>query len=77
MGLSDRAEQFLILFNQTPERWLSRVELSERLNKKRLNPSDVAALEYMVEKGMLDAQQVKIGGVIGYVWIYRARQKSA
>ncbi len=63
------------IFDAEPGKWFARLEIAEKFNKKRLNPSEVAALEYMVEKGELEVQQIKIGGAIGYLLIYHRVQR--
>ena len=75
MALSDHINRMNAIFDTDPGKWFARLEIAEKLNKKRLNPSEIAALEYMVEKGDLESQRVRIGGAIGYLHIYHRVQR--
>lgn len=68
----ERADKLQAVIEQTPGVTVKRSEIARRLGKKQLNPSDVAALDYLAEAGRIEQVKVEDSTPIGYRFEYKA-----
>lgn len=74
MELSDQARRFLDVINANAGQWLTRRQIAGLVGKKRLNPYEIAALDLLTEQKLIDRQEVKVAGAIGFQYNYRAHE---
>jgi hypothetical protein len=51
--------------------WMTRDQIAQRHNKKRLNPHDMALLDRLTANGFVEAHKRPKPGKIGFEFIYR------
>jgi hypothetical protein len=71
--LSAQAERVLTALQAVGDQWLSRSQIAKQLNKSRLNPYELAALDLLVEQGKVEVQKQEKTGYIDFQWVYRAK----
>ncbi len=54
--------------------WATRGAIARRLGKSRLNPDEVAALEYLAAQGQAEAREVETRAPSGRRWEYRLKE---
>ena len=71
--LTDLQNLFLEILEQQGD-WMTRAEIAVAIERPhRLNPHDVAMLDDMAEKGIIQVNERKVGAV-KTVYIYKASQ---
>ena len=70
--LSQLANRLLEALKQTPDKFVGRSELAQRIGKRQLNARDIAALDFLVEMGRVEKLRVDDPRPIGYRFEYRA-----
>ncbi len=75
--LTEQAHKLLEILRTTGAEWKNRKDIARAIGKRRLTPYDIALLELLQEKGMVEIQSRNNGTPIGYEWVYRALPDSA
>jgi hypothetical protein len=71
--LTDQAQKLLEILRATGQDWMNRKDIARAIGKRRLTPYDIALLELLQEKGLVEIQSRENGTPIGYEWVYHAR----
>ncbi len=71
--LPPQATKLLELLRARRGDWLSRSQIADVLNKRRLNPAETALLEMLAVQGLIEVQRATDETPIGYHWEYRAK----
>jgi hypothetical protein len=72
--LTSHAHVVLSILADAGSAWLNRKAIANLLGKKRLNPYNIATLNFLVQAGCVDIMQQSNHTPIGYEYIYRFRQ---
>jgi hypothetical protein len=75
--LTDQAQKLLEILRATGQDWMNRKDIARAIGKRRLTPYDIALLELLQEKGLVEIQSRENGTPIGYEWVYHARADGA
>jgi predicted transcriptional regulator len=57
--------------------WLTRSSIARRLRKRRLSAYDIAMLEILQEKGLVEIQHRENRTPIGYEFVYSVTERAA
>ncbi len=68
-----QAERLMEVLKSRRGVWLSRSDIAEQLNKKRLNPGETALLDMLAALGEIEVQRVNDATPMGYHWEYKAK----
>ncbi len=71
--LTEQAQKLLEILRATGQDWMNRKDIARAIGKRRLTPYDIALLELLQEKGLVEIQSRENGTPIGYEWVYHAR----
>lgn len=71
--LPPQAEKLLNILKARRGVWLSRSDIADVLQKKRLNPGETALLDILASLGEIEVQRVNDATPMGYHWEYRAK----
>jgi hypothetical protein len=69
--LSKQSEILLSVLSESPEDWLTRSDIARMLDKRKLSSYDIAMLEILQEKGLVEIQHRDNRTPIGYEFVYR------
>lgn len=70
--LAEQAQRMLDVLQKPGHDWLNRKGIARALGKRRLTPYDIALLEILQDKGLVQIQSRANGTPIGYEWVYHA-----
>ncbi len=71
--LTEQGQRLLDILQKPGHEWMSRKQIARALGKRRLTPYDIALLEILQDKGLVEIQSRANGTPIGYEWVYHAR----
>jgi hypothetical protein len=71
--LTEQAQKLLEILRETRIPWMNRKDIAKTLGKRRLTPYDIALLELLSERGLVEIKSRPNGTPIGYEWVYHAR----
>ncbi len=71
--LTEQAQKLLEILRSTGVDWMNRKDIARAIGKRRLTPYDIALLELLQDKGLVEIQSRPNGTPIGYEWVYHAR----
>lgn len=71
--LTEQAQKLLEILQKTGAEWMNRKDIAKAIGKRRLTPYDIALLELLQDKGLVEIQSRPNGTPIGYEWVYHAR----
>jgi hypothetical protein len=74
--LTEQAHKLLETLRKTGIEWMNRKDIARAIGKRRLTPYDIALLELLQDKGLVEIQSRTNGTPIGYEWVYHARPDS-
>ncbi len=75
--LSVQSNLLLRVLRSAEGDWLTRSSIARRLRKRRLSAYDIAMLEILQEKGLVEIQHRENRTPIGYEFVYSAREHNA
>ena len=70
--VTEHGEKLLVALQAADGQWIGRTEIAASIEKKRLTPYDVALLDLLVERKLIEVRQLPGRSRDGYVWQYRA-----
>ncbi len=73
--MGQHAQKILQALRDLGPDWHSRAVIAAHLNKRRLNPAEVAVLNMLVESGRVEAERHIIDGPMPMIWEYRIRKE--
>jgi hypothetical protein len=71
--LTEQAQKLLEILRDTRIEWMNRKDIARAIGKRRLTPYDIALLELLQDKGLVEIKSRPNGTPIGYEWVYHAR----
>ncbi|MBL8165566.1 MAG: hypothetical protein JNJ61_26520 [Anaerolineae bacterium] len=71
--LTEQAQKLLEILQKKGNVWMNRKDIARAIGKRRLTPYDIALLELLQDKGLVEIQSRANGTPIGYEWVYHAR----
>ena len=71
--LTEQAQKLLEILKGTRIEWMNRKDIARAIGKRRLTPYDIALLELLHGKGLVEIKSRENGTPIGYEWVYHAR----
>jgi hypothetical protein len=74
--LTEQAQKLLEILRDNRYPWMNRKEIAKAIGKRRLTPYDIALLELLQERGLVEIKSRPNGTPIGYEWVYHAAQDS-
>ncbi len=75
--LSIQSELLLRVLRSAEDDWLTRSSIARQLRKRRLSAYDIAMLEILQEKGLVEIQHRENRTPIGYEFVYSATERAA
>lgn len=75
--LTEQAQKLLEILRDNRYPWMNRKEIAKAIGKRRLTPYDIALLELLQERGLVEIKSRTNGTPIGYEWVYHAAQDSS
>ena len=72
--LGNQAEKVLNGLIACGPGWHSRNAIASQLQKKRLNPAEVLALDYLVESGRVESERHEVDGPMPLIWFFRPKE---
>lgn len=73
--LSMQSDRLLSVLRNADDDWLTRSSIARQLRKRRLSAYDVAMLEFLQEKGLVEIQHRENRTPIGYEFVYSATER--
>lgn len=70
--LTEQAQKLLEILKDTRMEWMNRKDIARAIGKRRLTPYDIALLELLQDKGLVEIKSRENGTPIGYEWVYHA-----
>ena len=74
--LTEQAHKLLEILRATEIMWMNRKDIARAIGKRRLTPYDIALLELLQDKGLVEIKPRANGTPIGYEWVYHAPAES-
>lgn len=74
--LTEHAHKLLEILRGTDITWMNRKDIARAIGKRRLTPYDIALLELLQDKGLVEIESRANGTPIGYEWVYHAPTES-
>lgn len=71
--LTEQAQKLLEALQDNRSPWKNRKEIARAIGKRRLTPYDIALLELLQNRGLVEIKSRPNGTPIGYEWVYHAR----
>lgn len=71
--LPPQAEKLLTVLKARRGVWLSRSDIADVMQKKRLNPGETALLDMLAALGQIEVQRINDATPMGYHWEYRSK----
>ena len=72
--LSKHSDILLSVLSELPGEWLTRSDIARMLEKRKLSSYDIAMLEILQEKGLVEIEHRDNRTPIGYEFVYRITQ---
>ncbi len=72
--LSKQSDVLLNVLKENHGEWLTRSEIARILDKRKLSSYDIAMLEILQEKGLIEIQHRDNRTPIGYEFVYRTTE---
>ena len=72
--LTEQAQRLLEILQSTRLPVMNRKDIAKAIGKRRLTPYDIALLELLQERGLVEITSRPNATPIGYEWVYHARQ---
>ncbi|MAS37349.1 MAG: hypothetical protein CL610_25330 [Anaerolineaceae bacterium] len=73
--LGKQSDMLLRVLKETPEDWLTRSDIARLLEKRKLSSYDIAMLEVLQEKGLIEIEHRDNRTPIGYEFVYRITEQ--
>jgi hypothetical protein len=73
-SISEKRADVLDALKRCGAGWHGRAEIAAQLGRNKLNPTDVALLETLVELGQVEAERHEIDAPIPIRWEYRVKE---
>ena len=70
-----QSDMLLRVLKETPEDWLTRSDIARLLEKRKLSSYDIAMLEVLQEKGLIEIEHRDNRTPIGYEFVYRITEQ--
>lgn len=74
--LSVQSDRLLHVLRNAEDDWLTRSSIARKLRKRRLSAYDIAMLEILQEKGLVEIQHRENRTPIGYEFVYSATERA-
>jgi hypothetical protein len=74
--LTEQAQKLLEILRNDRVQWMNRKEIARAIGKRRLTPYDIALLELLQDRGLVEIQSRPNGTPIGYEWVYHAKPEA-
>lgn len=74
--LEKQSHLLLAVLRDSPGEWLTRSDIAKALEKRKLSPYDIAMLEFLQEKGLIEIQHRDNRTPIGYEFVYRMTDRA-
>ena len=74
--LSQQSDVLLNVLKEAPTEWVTRSEIAKMLEKRKLSSYDIAMLEFLQEKGLVEIMHRDNRTPIGYEFVYRATEQA-
>lgn len=74
--LSKQSDVLLSVLKESAGEWLNRSDIARMLDKRKLSAYDIAMLEILQEKGLIEIQHRDNRTPIGYEFVYRATERA-
>ncbi len=74
--LSQQSDVLLNVLKDAPNEWITRSEIARMLEKRKLSSYDIAMLEFLQEKGLVEIKHRDNRTPIGYEFVYRATEQA-
>ena len=74
--LNKQSDILLSALKEKPGEWVTRSEIARILDKRKLSSYDIAMLEILQEKGLIDIQHRDNRTPIGYEFVYRTTEEA-
>lgn len=72
--LGKHVDVLMNILRVTPGEWLTRSDIAKALKKRRLSSYDIAMLEILHEKGLIEIELRDNRTPIGYEFVYRTSE---
>ena len=72
--LSKQSDTLLNVLKDSPGEWLTRSEIARMLDKRKLSAYDIAMLEILQEKELIEIKHRDNRTPIGYEFVYRVAE---
>lgn len=70
--ITDQAQKLLEALQTSPDQWLTRKAIAEKLGKRRLTPYDIELLQRLCDEQLAEIGKRPNPTPIGYEYAYRA-----
>ncbi len=74
--LDQKTDLLLSVLRESPGEWLTRSDIARALDKRKLSPYDIAMLEILQDKGLIEIQHRDNRTPIGYEFVYRTTDRA-
>jgi len=74
--LSQQSDVLLNVLKEVSNEWVTRSEIAKMLEKRKLSSYDIAMLEFLQEKGLVEIKHRDNRTPIGYEFVYRATEQA-
>ncbi|MEZ4670822.1 MAG: hypothetical protein R3E39_23195 [Anaerolineae bacterium] len=74
--LTEQAQRLLEILQSARQPIMNRRDIAKAIGKRRLTPYDIALLELLQERGLIEITSRPNATPIGYEWVYQARQNA-
>ena len=74
--LDKQTDRLLNVLKDSQGEWLTRSSIARALEKRKLSPYDIAMLEVLHERGLVEIRHRDNRTPIGYEFVYRATDES-
>lgn len=74
--LGKHVDTLMSILRRTPGEWVNRSDIAKALEKRRLSSYDIAMLEILHEKGMIEIELRDNRTPIGYEFVYRTNEQA-
>ncbi|MGQ9887295.1 MAG: hypothetical protein ACUVSX_02280 [Aggregatilineales bacterium] len=74
--LDQKTDLLLSVLKESPGEWLTRSDIARALDKRKLSPYDIAMLEILQAKGLIEIQHRSNRTPIGYEFVYRTTDRA-
>jgi len=74
--LGKQSDMLLSVLKEASGRWLTRSDIARMLEKRKLSSYDIAMLEFLQEKGLVEIEHRDNRTPIGYEFVYRITEQA-